>query len=203
MIKRLLFFAFFISMSVKAFSITHDIYNSGNTYAPANIQINLGDTVFFGLSILHDARQVSFATWSANDTTQLPGGFDLDYGGGYVIPTSLGMIYFVCTPDVQSMGMKGTILVSQLGVEENKSITMQIMQSVAEQNLKLVVNGGTEGKMHVEMLNLSGQIVKTITLNVTGDESTTTLMVSDMPKGVYMLRWSYANINKARKIILH
>lgn len=199
--KQLLTSLFIVFAGLQAFATQHVITNSGNNFVPNNITIALGDTVVFGISGLHNARQVSLATYTANDTVALPGGFETPYGGGMVIPSTLGTMYYVCVPHA-SMGMKGIINVSGVGVEDHKNVTMTIMQSVADQHLKLVVNGGTEGQMHIEMLNLSGQVVKTANLQLDGGENAVTLQVGDMPKGVYMIRWSYGTINKAKKIIL-
>lgn len=200
--KQLLivFSALFIGSN--AFATQHILTNSANVYNPINMQINLGDTIIVGTGITHTTRQVSQSTWNANDTATLAGGFGDKLTGSMIIPTSLGDIYYVCVEHVMMNGMKGTIKVSQLGVEDNKSITMQIMQSVAEQYLKLIVTGGATGQMEVEMLNLSGQVVRTLDLHLTGDETSTTIQVGDLPKGVYMVRWSYGTVNKAKKIIL-
>jgi plastocyanin len=200
--KQLLaIFAALILMG-QAFATQHVLTNSGNTYIPATMQINLGDTILIGTGGSHTTRQVSQATWNANDTATLVGGFGDVNTGGMIIPTSLGDIYYVCVQHVAMHSMKGMIKVSQLGIEDNKSFTMQIMQSLADEYLKLVVSGGSSGQMHVEMLNLSGQVVKSVQMQITGDDCSTVIPVGDMPKGVYMVRWSYGNINKAKKIIL-
>jgi hypothetical protein len=99
-------------------------------------------------------------------------------------------------------GMKGMIKVSQLGIEANKPLNFQIFQSIAEQSVELKVTGGSVCEMHVEMMNLSGQVVRKLNIDLNGDETSTIIEVGDLPKGVYMIRWSCGNINKARKIIL-
>jgi plastocyanin len=168
--KRLLLALSVAFISINTFAIQHVITNSGNVYIPLVLQINLGDTIFIGTGNTHTTRQVSFNTWSSNDTASLAGGFGDKNTGEMIIPTMLGDIYYVCVQHVVMHSMKGMIKVSQLGIEDNKSITMQIMQSVAEQYLKLVVTGDASGSMHVEMLNLSGQVVKTVVMDLTGDE---------------------------------
>ncbi len=200
--KQLLTIIGFLTISFNAFATQYYITNSSDTYVPSFLQVNVGDTVNFMAGPTHTTRQVSAGTWVTNDTTMLGSGFG-DLGpGGIFIPSSLGNVYYVCVEHVQSDQMKGLIYVSQLGIESNKSITMQIMQSVSEQYLKLVITGNGTGNIHVEMLNLSGQVVKTIGMELNGDETVANIPVGDMPKGVYMIRWSYGNVNKARKIIL-
>ena len=93
-----------------SFSTTYTITNSGFTFSPSSITINLGDTVNFVVSSIHFPRQVSQSTWDANGNTS-NGGFDLPAGGGTVILTQTGICYYVCVPHA-SMGMKGTITVN-------------------------------------------------------------------------------------------
>lgn len=200
--KQLLTLILGVFAGVQAFATQHVITNSGNNFVPNNINVAVGDTVIFGITSMHNARQVSLATYTANDTIALPGGFEIPYGGGMWVASSIGTVYYVCVPHAQSHQMKGIINVGGVGVEDNKNVTMTIMQSVADQYLKLVVTGGAEGLMSVEMMNLSGQVVKTLQIHLEGEETSTIIQVGDMPKGVYMIRWSYGNINRAKKIIL-
>jgi len=93
-----------------SFSTTHTITNSGFTFSPNSITINLGDTVKFVLESMHNAREVSEATWNAGGNTS-NGGFDLPFGGGTVVLTQTGIHYYVCVPHA-SIGMKGTITVN-------------------------------------------------------------------------------------------
>ena len=95
-----------------SFSTTHTITNSGFTFSPSSITINIGDTVKFVLESIHSAREVDEATWNANGTTS-NGGFDLPDGGGIVILNQTGTHYYVCTHHV-SIGMKGTITVNAI-----------------------------------------------------------------------------------------
>jgi hypothetical protein len=62
---------------------------------------------------------VSQATWNANGTTPLPGGFSVPFGGGMVLPSQLGIgtHYYVCQAHV-SFGMKGKIIVTGSSVQK-------------------------------------------------------------------------------------
>lgn len=201
MMKRLLLSFLVVIAGSQVFAVKHTIVNSGFTFSPASLTINLGDTIEFVLSPSHDARQVSLSTWTANDTTALPGGFEVPFGGGIVVPTSLGDIYYVCVPHA-SIQMKGRITVSQLGVENNQAVTMQILQSVSDSYIKLNFTGGNTGSISLEMMNLSGQIVKKMTVQLDGGSASESLFTGDLPKGVYMIRWSIGSVNRAKKIIL-
>lgn len=89
------------------------ISNSGNLFSPSTATIAVGDTVRFNITSSHDAVEVSEATYTANGTTPLDGGFEVPFGGGTVLPEqlSVGQHWFICTPHV-TMGMKGIITVT-------------------------------------------------------------------------------------------
>ncbi len=90
---------------------THIVNNSGSTFSPSTLTIELGDTVLFSIASIHTVREVSQATWNANGNTQLPGGFSRPAGGGIVVITTEGLHYYVCSNHNIS-GMKGTITVN-------------------------------------------------------------------------------------------
>lgn len=103
-----------------SFATTHTITNSGFTFTPTDLTINVGDTVNFVLDSIHQPREVSQATWNANGTTS-NGGFNLPLGGGTVVITQPGVHYYVCVPHA-SGGMKGTITANTLtGIESGLS----------------------------------------------------------------------------------
>jgi len=98
-----------LSVSI-GFSVTHTVTNSGFTFSPSNISINLGDTVKFVLASIHNAVEVTQATWDANGNTS-NGGFSTQFGGGTVIPQEARTYYYVCSPHA-SFGMKGSITIN-------------------------------------------------------------------------------------------
>lgn len=200
--KHLLILVTSLLMGINTFSATYVLTNSGNNYVPANLQVNLGDIIIIGTGMTHTTRQVSQTTWNANDTATLAGGFGDLVPGDTIFATTLGDIYYVCVEHVIMNSMKGMIKVSQVGIESFKPLNFQIFQSTTEQHIELVATGGNTCEMHVEILNLSGQIVRKVNMELNGEETRTIIEVGDLPKGVYMIRWSCGNINKARKIIL-
>src|ERR1035437_6539811 len=120
--KKTLLIAFAIYSGV-ALCNTVTIVNSGSTFSPATVTITVGDTVKFTLASIHDAVEVSQATWNANGTTALSGGFSTPFGGGLVLPAQLtvGTHWYVCSPHAASMHMKGVIIVKNAaGIQENK-----------------------------------------------------------------------------------
>ena len=121
---------FILSVSV-ALSVTHTIINSGFTFSPNNLTITQGDTVNFVLASIHDAIEVSQATWNANGTTS-NGGFQVPFGGGMVASLAPGTHYYVCTNHVLA-GMKGTITV-------NPVTSVQIIENSTPSSFKLNQN---------------------------------------------------------------
>jgi plastocyanin len=90
-----------------ASAATHTIVDSGTSFSPSTLNINVGDTVVFSLSTMHNAVEVSQTTWNNNGNTS-NGGFNLPFGGGTVIFPVAGTYYYVCAPHA-SAGMKGII----------------------------------------------------------------------------------------------
>lgn len=89
---------------------TYTVVSSGFTFSPATITVHAGDTIQFNLSSIHNAVEVSQATWNANGTTS-NGGFSLPFGGGALVLVDTGTYYYVCQVHA-SMGMKGMIIVN-------------------------------------------------------------------------------------------
>lgn len=137
--KKILLVSALALLSGFAFSATTTITNSGFEFSPDDITIDLGDTVVFQLTSIHNAVEVSEATWNANGNTPLPG-FSVPFGGGQVTGLAAGVHYYVCTPHA-SGGMKGKITVVDFtGIDTPLS---------AQHNLSLYPNP-TTGKFTLE-----------------------------------------------------
>ncbi len=132
---------------ITGYTAIRTISNNGNLFTPSSVTISDGDTIVFTISVIHDAREVSQATWNANGNTALSGGFQTPFGGGMVLPAKLavGTHYYVCTPHA-SMGMKGTIVV--------QSITTGLPDNPLADGLSVFPNPST-GKFFVSQ---SGQL---------------------------------------------
>jgi plastocyanin len=108
--KTFLLSTAFAILTAVAFSTTITITNSGDTFTPNTVTIQIGDTVNFQLTSMHNALEVSEATWNAKGITPLPG-FEVNFGGGMVTGLTAGTHYFVCTPHA-TLDMKGKIIVN-------------------------------------------------------------------------------------------
>jgi plastocyanin len=105
--KSILLSALVLIICAPGFSARHVITNSGMTFSPDSITINILDTVEFSLASFHNAVEVSRDTYLAKDTTS-NGGFRLPLGGGIVTFHTLGLHYYVCQPHAAA-GMRGVI----------------------------------------------------------------------------------------------
>ncbi len=85
------------------------IISVGLTFSPDSITVLPGDRIQFVLDPMHNAAEVSQATWLANDTLS-NGGFRVPFGGGTAILTTPGTHYYVCQAHA-AFGMKGRIFV--------------------------------------------------------------------------------------------
>jgi plastocyanin len=120
--KKTLFLLLLFLLSSAVYSTTWIITNSGYTFTPASVTITFGDDVNFTLESIHNAVEVTKATWDVDGNTALPGGFQTLIGGGLVPSSQLavGTHYYVCSPHA-SLGMKGVIIVQGItGIEKNK-----------------------------------------------------------------------------------
>ncbi len=195
--KKKLLFSVLALLSGAAFSTTVTISNSGFEFSPDDISINLGDTVIFQLTDIHNAVEVSEATWMVNGNTALPG-FSVDFGGGQVTGLAAGVHYYVCTPHA-SGGMKGKITVadfSGIGSHDDETgiislypnptsgiFTLQLKNS-------LIGNSSTVGDndYSLEIYNLLGAKIYSNQNFIPGSSSEFDL--TSAPAGVYFVRFN-------------
>jgi plastocyanin len=95
----------------------HVINTQGLTYNPAELTVALGDNITINASAVHPTTQVSQATWEANGTTPLPGGFGTNTASFTFTVEDLATIYYVCDNHIAN-GMKGLINVLPVGISE-------------------------------------------------------------------------------------
>jgi len=138
-------------------------------FVPDSITINLGDSVSFSLTSIHNAIEVSQATWLANGNTS-NGGFQVPFGGGLVLPAQLGLgvHYYVCSPHA-AMGMKGRIFVINANsVRDDQQIGPKDFQLF--QNYPNPFNPSTtieyqislHGNVNISIYNSLGQLVRVL-----------------------------------------
>jgi plastocyanin len=200
--KNLLIFLLF-SFGTVCFCTTHLITNAGTTFTPAAITITLGDSVNFSLGGIHNAVEVSKATWDANDNTPLPG-FSVPFGGGLVLPAQLttGTHYYVCTPHA-SIGMKGTIIVQSASeiIENPMNTSVSIYPNPSNGEFQLEINGSRSAKnFDLSIYDLKGD--KVYAASDRELQNSYNIDLSALPKGIYLVKINSGAELFCRKIVV-
>jgi len=190
----MMFLLALLATTSSSYSTTHTITNSGFTFSPSSITIDLGDTVKFVLGSIHNAREVSQATWDVNGTTS-NGGFDLPFGGGTVVLTQTGTHFYVCTPHA-SGGMKGSITVnsttdvkSMSGSIQDHFILMQNFPNPFNPSTTISFNIPTPLFVSLKVFDCIGKEVATISSGVMpAGRHNINWNAAELPSGVYFYR---------------
>jgi plastocyanin len=199
-----LFFLVFALYSGVALCTTVTITNSGFTFSPASVTINLGDSVKFVLASNHDAEEVSQVTWNANGNTPLPG-FSTPFGGGLVLPAQLtvGTHYYVCSPHA-SLGMKGVIIVQDAqGVAEHQlQATISVFPNPSSGKFNVAVDSKQSpiNKMDLETYNMLGE--KVYSMYNIQHISSNVMDMSAQPDGVYFIHIKTEQGTNTKKITI-
>ncbi|MBA4312447.1 MAG: hypothetical protein C0417_07435 [Chlorobiaceae bacterium] len=206
--KTTIIVALLFSLTGLSYSITHTIINSGTTFSPNAITINLGDTVIFTLSSLHNAVEVSQATWDVNGTTS-NGGFLLGFGGGIVVLQTTGTHYYVCIPHA-SLGMKGTIIVNQTtDIKPSETITPQELRLM--QNFPNPFNPQTQINFHLDhpayaslkIYNLLGaEITTLVDGNMSAGDHRVEWNAENQPSGIYFYQFKSSGKIETKRMML-
>jgi len=194
--KFLLFGTFALLYSGFALCASVTIVNSGFTFSPDNVTINLGDTVNFQLGSIHNAVEVSEATWNANGNTPLPG-FSLPLGGGQVTGLTAGVHFYVCSPHA-SGGMKGKITVtapSGINTYESNSEKINIYPNPTNGKFTLQLTGSdthagswsvNDQQTSVEIFNILGEKIYDIPGSIS--QTSNEIDLSSVSDGIYFIR---------------
>jgi plastocyanin len=188
---------------------TVTVTNSGFTFVPDEITVNQGDTVVFSLGSIHNAVEVSKATWDANGNTP-DGGFSLGFGGGQVIMDTPGIFYYVCQPHA-SLGMKGIINVTgtATSVEEEGDISnsskdilsfypnpvsdMMTLSFVVQRNSSISLN----------LVNITGQTVQNFVRGFYNKGSySKSINLGYLSPGMYFIVFEYGYKDVVRPLLL-
>ncbi|MBI5021883.1 MAG: T9SS type A sorting domain-containing protein [Ignavibacteriales bacterium] len=197
-----------LSFAGLGYSVTHTITNVGTTFSPNSVTINLGDTVIFALSSLHNAVEVNQTTWNANGTTS-NGGFALGFGGGSVVPLTTGTYYYVCTVHA-SLGMKGIITVNQTTDIKGSELSTP-REFTLMQNFPNPFNPRTEiyfqlnhaDHISIKIYNMLGtEIITLIDENVSAGEHRIEWDAAGQPSGIYFYQLKASGEIETRRMVL-
>jgi plastocyanin len=184
--KRHSFIAVLLLFSLIAFGAKKEVTNVGSAFSPANLTIEIGDNVSFILESIHNAVEVSKATWDANGNTQLPGGFSVPFGGGEVLPAQLpaGTHYYVCTPHAGD-GMKGIINVgTPTGIAESLGEPdISVFPNPAIDLITIKASNKLLGSQYY-ITNQHGRQMKTGKI----DSETSSINMSQFNRGIYFFQ---------------
>jgi plastocyanin len=201
--KKFTFSFFLITLAFSAFATTWTVTNVGTSFSPSTLTIMEGDTVVFDLDNDHNSAEVSQATWNANGSTPLAGGWVTAFGGGVVLPADLteGTHWYVCQPHA-SMGMKGMIIVlGTTSIEDNPFFAgVSIYPNPSKGNIYLKGQTGHSKNLQVDIYNVQGvRVYGTTKLNNTSMEE---IEIPTLEEGIYIVRLQSDEGMSMRKVIV-
>lgn len=193
-----------LAISMKATSYTVTI--SGFSYSPATLTVSVGDVVTIAASGAHPLAEVSQTTWNANGTATLSTGFGTKTSSYTFTITSASDIYYVCTNHV-TMGMKGMITVSSVGVKEqaNQISGISVFPNPAKNQFSVKFNSSENGNVTAKLYSICGQEIESLTVNKEFFVGTTTLnfdLQNHIPAGVYFVQLNYNSKKITKKLII-
>ena len=193
-----------LAISMKATSYTVTI--SGFSYSPATLTVSVGDVVTIAASGSHPLAEVSQTTWNANGTATLSTGFGTKTSSYTFTITSASDIYYVCTNHV-TMGMKGMITVSSVGVKEqaNQISGISIFPNPAKNQFSVKFNSSENGNVTAKLYSICGQEIESLTVNKEFFVGTATLnfdLQNHVPSGVYFVQLNYNSNKITKKLII-
>lgn len=187
---------------------TYEVISSGATFSPANLVIEVGDTVKFTIGASHNAVEVSKSSYDANDATS-NNGFNVPFGGGTAVFSTEGTFYYVCTAHI-SLGMKGTIEVKPKG-------GATVLQSSGNINTEVnLYPNPTSSFVNISFYMLKSGYAKFSVFDITGRNILSSNKVYFQPgaqnfyfdlkdaitSGKYILKCEYANSEQCKILIV-
>lgn len=181
---------------------THTVTAVGFTYSPDTVECIVGDDVLFSLSSLHNAVEVSQATFLANGSTS-NGGFTVPFGGGSINMSVAGTYYFACANHSLS-GMKGVIIVSNATSvkEENAAFSVNVFPTKMEDILNIRMELPVAGMPVIKIFNMLGaEVLSAPTQTLNAGAAQMQLNVASLTAGTYFVRIEFAGLVKTMKVI--
>jgi len=184
------------------------ITNVGVTFSPSDVTITQNDVITFTLFTVHNAVEVSQATWNANGSTPLSGGFNVPFGGGSLSGSNLsvGIHYYICENHI-SLGMKGTITVEAVAsVPDIKTLQdVSIYPNPAKDYLTVQYNTAeTSNVLEINLYDLQGKLVLVLIpkTEVAGIYSRSISINNGIRGGIYIVRILSGEKTTFQKVII-
>jgi len=205
--KKILLALFVSAFCMNSQGINVVITNVGTTFSPNVVTITQNDVITFTLLTFHNAVEVSQATWSADGSTPLSGGFNVPFGGGTVSGSklSVGIHYYICQNHI-SLGMKGTITVEAVASvpDLNAQQDVSIYPNPAKDYLTVHYNTETSNILEIKLYDLQGKLVSELIpkTEVPGIFSRSISLNSGIRGGVYIVRILSGEKTTFQKVII-
>ena len=173
----------------------HTVQVSDFQFSPSSIQMQVGDTIkWVWVNGFHTTTSTTIPTGAAAwDDTLASANDSFMY-----VPTVAGTYDYHCTPHA-SMGMTASFVVTPItGISniENES-AIKLSPNPAHD----VVNISTKEKISgIDLLDLSGKIVRSLEVFATTGEQT--LSIANIPTGMYILRIKISDKIVSRKLMI-
>ena len=185
---------------------------AGPQWSPTLTTVALGDVVQFGLSSTHPANQVSQATWLANGTATLAGGFG-SKNSSYqftVTATTASTIFFVCPNHVGNpTPMKGMIVfpggTTGLSAINNQLTQVSLFPNPAASEVNISVPSNLSD-VSLKLIGINGQEIALTTSNQIFTNNSNSVLTAILPNsignGVYFIEVSTASERIYKKIVI-
>lgn len=191
-----------------AFSTTVVVKNVNTSFSPADIIINVGDTVKFEFtSNIHDAVEVNFDTYTAKGNTP-NGGFSVPFGGGTVVFANAGKYYYVCEPHADK-GMRGTITVNNIvtNIISEKSAFKQsfvVYPNPAIDVVNIRFKLTNNNKVDINIYDVTGKIVQNLvsSLYASGESEHSFNLNENLTAGRYFIRLTSNSGSSTKPLII-
>ena len=202
--KKFTFSSLFLFIAISAYCTIHTITTPGFSFSPMTLTIAEGDTVLFDIGGEHNSVEVSQATWNANGNTPLPGGWQVPFGGGMVLPADLttGTHWYVCQPHA-SGGMKGMIIVEETTAtdEIHAPGNFSIYPNPSTGKISLLV-GGKDNSRHVQIELFDIRGVRVFYTTKLDKEAINDVEIPALDKGIYLVRLRDDDSVYTKKVIV-
>ncbi len=190
----------FVATFVKS-QTTYTVTNSGFTFSPDSISINVGDAIQWNQASTHPVTEVTPSAWSANQNTPQPGGFTASSGQTTTFTTA-GVYYYVCN-NHYPMGMKGRIFVNSvtsIKKAEKASIpSVNLFPSTTNTSFNISVSGELNRKVDVIIYDILGNIVKKIYAQEINSGIPIEIDVINLQQGNYFVKISGNNFSETKR----
>ena len=184
--KTLLSIIIFIALFNLTYATNYTINYSIYSYMPNFLAVKVGDQVTISASTAYPWVQVDKATWNANGSSPMSGGWGTKTADYVFTATAVDTIYFVCSTFAGSYGMKGMIIVQNAAGINNQtigSLNFNIYPNPVVSTSILKLNFPEATKISINLYNINGQLEKII------------LSEADVIAGKYQYSFDVSNID--------